>query len=161
MEPPMTRAWRSPELGKMPIPRLRTSKTSLERFPFFWEQKPRQHSCIVAFSDGKPDSTFPENALPSPQLKEERHGHDHVGQEAGAIRAHPLAARDRRRVRARAPEPQRLRRSKAGLGERPGTGLAHPAPARRAIRLPPARARLFLVGADVRPRARPYGRRQH
>jgi hypothetical protein len=26
------------------------------------KQKPLQHFCIVAFSDGKPASTFPENA---------------------------------------------------------------------------------------------------
>src|SRR6266481_6123000 len=33
-----------------------------ERFHIGWKQKPLYHSCIVAFSDGKPDST-PEKAL--------------------------------------------------------------------------------------------------
>jgi hypothetical protein len=33
-----------------------------ERFQIERIQKPIQHSRVVAFSDGKPDSTFPENA---------------------------------------------------------------------------------------------------
>src|SRR5580704_8044992 len=37
--------------------------TPLERFHPDRKQKPLWHFCVVAFSDGKPDSTFPENAL--------------------------------------------------------------------------------------------------
>jgi NitT/TauT family transport system substrate-binding protein len=39
-----------------------TLRHTLERFHIRRRQKPLWHSCIVAFSDGKPDSTFPENA---------------------------------------------------------------------------------------------------
>src|SRR5437879_2927849 len=42
--------------GARPVARL-------ERFHINRKQKPLQHLCVVAFSDGKPDSTFPENAL--------------------------------------------------------------------------------------------------
>jgi len=33
---------------------------ALEPFRTSWKQKPLGHFCGVAFSDGKPDSTFPE-----------------------------------------------------------------------------------------------------
>jgi hypothetical protein len=42
---------------------------AMERFHISRKQKPLQHICVVAFSDGKPDSTpsqwrlVPENAL--------------------------------------------------------------------------------------------------
>src|SRR5437879_3420132 len=41
--------------------RVRLS-SALERFHIGRKQKPLQHSCVVAFSDGNPDSTFPEIA---------------------------------------------------------------------------------------------------
>jgi hypothetical protein len=43
--------------------RARLRFDTLERFHRDRKQKPLQHFCVVAFSDGKPDSTFPENAL--------------------------------------------------------------------------------------------------
>jgi hypothetical protein len=43
--------------------RGRTDRWELKRFHRDQRKKPLQHFYVVAFSDGKPDSTFPANAL--------------------------------------------------------------------------------------------------
>src|SRR5262249_35024767 len=79
---------------------------------------------------------------------EECHGPDDAGQAGGERGEIAVVAGDRRGIRAGKEQPQPLCRQRAGIGERSRPRVDNSPQARRAHRLPPARARLFLDRGD-------------
>src|SRR5215469_1008573 len=69
---------------------------------------------------------------------------DHDGQKGGSGREAALATMARPGIRAGAGQAERLRRHRAVVRKRARARMDDPAQARRARRIPPPRARLFL-----------------
>src|SRR5262249_38802698 len=91
-------------------------------------------------------------------IPEKAYDPDHAGQAAGADPENHLATHDPRRIRARAEEPQWLRRPTLDFGKQPRPRLGHQAQTRRTVRFSPSCARLFLDRRDARSCARPRQR---